>query len=156
MDRILKFGAAICLTASTFVSPVAAEETSDIIAYERQILADSCTTIEFMPGFIDVTDLNDDGVDDAIIDYQYLNCDGSNMAFCGTGGCTLRLYSGRGSGRFTEAADMLSQGLKLVRRSGKTYLAISVRGSECGKSGAKKCTITGRLKDGEFAVDSRK
>ena len=51
---------------------------------------------------------------------------------------------------------MLSQGLKLVRRGGKTYLAVSVHGSECRKSGANKCTITGRLKGGKFVVESKK
>ena len=134
----------------------AAEITNDILAYEREILAISCDKITFMPGSIEMTDLNDDGRNDAIVDYQYLDCDGSMNAFCGSGGCTLRLYSGLADGRFAATADLLSEGLKIRKVKGKTKLYISLDGGACGKSGASSCTLVGHLTDEALIVESQK
>lgn len=147
---------AVALFLVFAVPATAAEITTDILGYEREILADSCDQITFMPGFIDMVDMNDDGRADGIVDYQYLDCDGSMNAFCGSGGCTLRLYTGLADGRFAATADLLSEGLKLRQVKGKTKLYISLDGGACGKSGASSCTLIGHLTDKELVVESQK
>ncbi|WP_334147984.1 hypothetical protein [Hyphomicrobium sp.] len=139
-----------------FSASGASADITDILSHERTLLSGQCTEIEFYPGFIDVTDLNGDRWDDAIIDYQYLMCDGSFSAFCGTGGCTLRLYSGGPKGTFSEAAEFLSRGLKTKGRGKRMRLLISLHGSECGRPGAASCVLTGRLGRGTFIVDSKR
>ena len=133
-----------------------AAEVQDILQHERKVLAGQCTEIEFYPGFIEMMDLNGDGREDAIIDYQYLNCDGAMNAFCGTGGCTLRLYSGGRGGVFSEAGEFLSLGLKLQGSGKKRRIAISMHGSACNKAGSETCTVVGRLADGKFIIERKR
>lgn len=144
------------IAALIWSAGVQAAEVRDILQHERQILASQCAEIEFYPGFIEMMDLNGDGHEDAIIDYQYLHCDGATGTFCGTGGCTLRLYSGQRGGAFAEAGEFLSLGLKLQGSGRKRRIAISVHGSACGKPGAAQCTIVGRLTGSKFIVDRKK
>lgn len=148
--------AALVVAIGTLSCTVQAAEVEDILQHERKLLSGQCTVIEFYPGFIEITDLNGDGRDDAIVDYQYLQCDGSSNAFCGSGGCTLRVYSGGRSGRFAEAGEFLSYGLKLHGKGTKTRILISVHGSECGGAGASPCTIVGRLGQGKFVVEGKR
>ncbi|MDH4980716.1 hypothetical protein [Hyphomicrobium sp. D-2] len=148
--RAMLTAAALLLCGS-----VQAAEVKDILQHERQLLAGQCSEIEFYPGFIEMMDLNGDGREDAIIDYQYVHCDGATETFCGSGGCTLRLYSGSRNGAFAEAGEFLSYGLKLRGSGKKRRIAISVHGSACGKAGAASCTITGRLADGKFVIERK-
>lgn len=149
--------AAFAVPMSLLCSPaVSAAEVDDVLQHERRLLSGQCTQIEFYPGFIEMSDLNGDARDDAIVDYQYLHCDGSSSAFCGSGGCTLRIYSGGRDGRFAEAGEFLSYGLKVQGKGSKMRLAISVHGSECGKAGAAPCTIVGRLGQGKFIVERKR
>lgn len=133
-----------------------AGEVKDILQHERNVLSGQCQAIEFYPGFIEIMDLNGDGTEDAIVDYQYLSCDGSSLAFCGSGGCTLKLYGGKRGGLFDEAGEFLSYGLKIVGKGKAARIAISVHGSECGKDGAAPCTLTGRLRNGTFIVERKR
>ena len=150
---ILLVGVALGALACTYVQ---AAEVSDILQHERKLLSGQCTQIEFYPGFIEMMDLNGDGREDALIDYQYLQCDGSSDAFCGSGGCTMRMYSGERRGLFAEAGEFLSYGIKIQGRGRKMRIAISVHGTECGGSGASPCTIVGRLSQGKFIVERKR
>lgn len=132
-----------------------AADVADILQHERALLSGQCGEIEFQPGFIEMTDLNGDGLEDGIIDYQYVLCDGASTAFCGSGGCTLRLYSGGRNGLFAEAGEFLSYGLKVRGSGSKARISIAVHGSECGKAGAAPCTIVGRLGQKKFIVERK-
>lgn len=133
-----------------------AAETGNILEFERGKLRESCGTIEFMPGFIEMTDLNGDGIDDAIIDYSHLSCDGGSMAFCGSGGCTLRFYAGLPGERFAEAGEFLSHRIRLVGKGRNMQIAIEVGGGVCGRANAASCTLDAALKGTKIVVRGRR
>ncbi len=130
--------------------------TDILVAMRAELKSDCSGKLEFFPGTIEMTDLNDDRRDDAIIDYDYVMCDGAPIGFCGTGGCRMDLWIDIGKQRYVRSVNMLSQGLKIRKQNGRTVLAISVHGSECGKSGAAACTVTGQFRGRKFDVLSRR
>ncbi len=150
--RMLWLSGVLFLT--TLGSAISAE-TGNILAFERDRLKAACQQIDFMPGFIEMTDLNGDGIEDAIIDYGHLQCDGSNIAFCGSGGCTLRFYAGLGGERFAEAGEFLSFGIRTRGRGKNLRIAIRVGGGACGKANAASCTLDAALVRNKIVVRGR-
>jgi hypothetical protein len=140
----------------TLSSPSVAADTKDVLGEVRAELSADCKSVEFFPGTIEMMDLNDDARPDALIDYQYVVCDGAHNYFCGTAGCQMSIYAALPNGEFRKAATMYSQGLRLRKRSGRTVLEVKVHGTECGKSGASSCTLTARLDKTNLKVMSRK
>lgn len=51
--------------------------------------ASGAITVE--PGFVRQADVDGDGVNDLLIDYLGITCDGSR-GFCGTGGCSQEIW----------------------------------------------------------------
>jgi hypothetical protein len=149
----------LCLAGIMLLAATASglsAETGNILEFERGKLKDSCQQIEFMPGFIDMIDLNGDGLEDAIIDYSHLQCDGSNIAFCGTGGCTLRFYAGLRGDRYAEAGEFLSHGIRTSGRGKNLRIAIRVGGGDCGKANAASCTLDAALIGNKIVVRGRR
>ena len=147
---------AILILAAAPLAAASAAETANVLEFERKKLQSSCGQVEFMPGFIEMTDLNGDGIDDAIIDYQYLQCDGSSIAFCGSGGCTVRFYAGLPGGRHAEAGEFLSHGLRTSGRGRSMRIAIRDGGSECGRANAAACTLDAALVGQQIVVRGRR
>lgn len=133
-----------------------AAETNNILEFERKKLSDTCQDVVFMPGFIEMMDLNGDGIDDSIIDYDYLQCDGSNIQFCGSGGCTVRFYAGLPGNRYAEAGEFLSYGLRTIGRGRNMRLAIRVGGGDCGRANAASCTLDAALVGQRIVVRGRR
>lgn len=141
---------AVALLAACTVEAPAVDATT-IFAAIRANLKDSCKTVVFMPGSIEPEDSNDDGIQDASVDYSYVECDGSSVTFCGTAGCSVEIWAGSRSGRFTRVVELQTLGsLPALKRGGRTILRFKVHGSECGKAGAASCTLTARIDGTRF------
>lgn len=126
-------------------SPDPAWATMDtVLASERQSLADSCQTLEFLDGFARQVDVNGDAHPDVLVDYGRMKCDGFQSGFCGSAGCTQNLYVQREGGAYDKVAEFLAYDLRFDRPSQASFLAV-LHGGSCGRSGAETCYRRYRL-----------
>jgi hypothetical protein len=100
----------------------------------------TCGTFKGQPGFTrNDLDLNADGVNDWIVDYEHLECDGSSSTFCGSGGCTLQVLISNGRNawipRFED--NVREYSFKPVR--GRMILRLEQHGIACRKPGTETC-----------------
>lgn len=152
-QKSVGFGLAIAaLCAAAWASPAKAAETQDILAFERAKLRSTCQRIAFEPGFLRRVDLDGDGVADAIVDYGKLQCDGSSMMFCGSGGCTYRFYAGLPGGRFSEAGEVLARNVEQRSRNGRSQIIVTSGGSACGRANVANCVQAGTLTGGRLVL----
>lgn len=115
-----------------------------VLGMERAALAESCKQLEFLDGFAKEVDVNGDTLPDVLINYGLLKCDGTQMMFCGSAGCTQNLYVQRDGGRYDKVAEFLAYDLRFDRPSQASFLAV-LHGGSCGRSGAETCYRRYRL-----------
>lgn len=133
------------------MAPVHAASANDaILRMERQELSSYCQEIEFDDGFISEANVNGDDLPDILVSYGSLQCDGSYSAFCGSGGCTFRIYVQSPNGSYGFVGDLLAHGIVFDRPDEASFL-VSSHGSACGRVGAEACDLRFRL-EGERAV----
>lgn len=84
-------------------------------------------------------DISQDGVPDWHVDYER-----QGMAWCGTGGCTQKLFVSRPAGGHVLAFEEQTRELKL--RGGR--LDIEIHGTNCGLSGVNDCHRSFRWDEG--------
>ncbi len=115
-----------------------------VLGMERAALAESCQKLEFLGGFAKEVDVNGDALPDVLTDYGLLKCDGTQMMFCGSAGCTQNLYVQRDGGSYDKVAEFLAYDLRFDRPSQAAFLAV-LHGGSCGRSGAETCYRRYRL-----------
>lgn len=108
------------------------------IAQARQECA---SNVQLLPGFISEKDINGDGRNDYILEYEKFHC-GGGPTFCGSGGCTTQVFASRPDGTYVKALDDNVRGLRFTRVNGRPAMLIGVHGSACGRSGAEACNMT--------------
>jgi hypothetical protein len=96
------------------------------------------------PGFVRQADVDGDGVNDALIDWGGLACDG-RRDFCGTGGCTQEVWLGDRSGPYRMILSDLILRIDLPE-PGRIHLTLD--GGACGRSGAEICEQDYRVENG--------
>jgi hypothetical protein len=79
-------------------------------------------------------DISHDGVPDWHVDYEP-----QGMAWCGTGGCTHKLFVSRPGGGHVVAFDEQARQFALRRAPAGTLLEIEIHGTYCGLSGVNDC-----------------
>lgn len=93
-------------------------------------------------------DLNRDGINDWMLDYENAECDGSALPYCGSAGCTFQVFLSREPGKWEVAYDSPVRGHEYVAVSGKTVVRLDLHGSACGRNGVAECSrdmdFTGR------------
>lgn len=139
----------LVLLALTPLRPAFAHEA--ILAAERQELSSYCTEIGFGDGFLSEADINGDNLPDAVVDYGSLQCDGSQSAFCGSGGCTIRLYMQHADGTHALVGDLLAHAVVFDRPAEASFLVAS-HGSACGRVGAEACDLRFKLEGGRMIL----
>jgi hypothetical protein len=118
------------------------DPAGEAIAENEAFCAGGAATVE--PGLVRQADVDADGVNDVLIDWVGLTCDGSR-AFCGSGGCTHEIWLSDPAGPyrllfedFVERIDLPAPGQVRVLRDG----------AHCGRSGAEDCEQDYRVEDG--------
>jgi hypothetical protein len=115
------------------------DPAGEAIAENAAYCAGGATTVE--PGFLRQADVNGDGVNDVILSYLGLTCDGSR-AFCGTGGCTEEVWLGSATGPYTL---LLSDLIVSIEVTAPGQIRVVKDGGDCGLSGAESCTYDYRV-----------
>lgn len=122
------------------------DPAADAIAENEATCAGGATSVE--PGFLTQTDVDGDGVNDVLIDYLGLTCDGSR-AFCGTGGCSQEIWLGATDGPYRLLlADLIQQ----IEQTAPGRIRIHMEGGDCGLSGAESCIYDYRIEGGALRL----
>ena len=92
-------------------------------------------------------DINSDGVLDWRVNFR-----GVGYGFCGTGGCTNRLYVSRGDGSYGIVLDqqVLQMTIEAAQGAG-ALLTLGVHGTYCKGSGSIECLLAFRWNEAQFA-----
>ena len=136
-----------CLSLFAFAPLPALADLQSVLQRERTELAEMCgATMQFLEGFAREVNVDGNGAPDILVDYGQLSCDGTRMMFCGSAGCTQKIYLGRADGSHAMAAEFLAYELRFDRPSEGTFLAV-LHGGSCGRAGAetgfKRYALTG-------------
>lgn len=128
-----------CLSLVAFAPLTALADLQSVLQQERTDLAEMCgATMQFLEGFAREVNVDGDAAPDILVDYGQLSCDGTRMMFCGSAGCTQKIYLGRADGSHAMAAEFLAYELRFDRPSEGTFLAV-LHGGSCGRAGAETC-----------------
>lgn len=135
--RLARSFALVCLPA--FAPFPAAADLQTVLQQERAGLAESCPDgMEFLAGFAAPVNINGDATQDILVDYGQLSCNGTQMMFCGSAGCTQKIYLGRADGSHAMVGEFLAYELRFDRPTEGTFLAV-LHGGSCGRAGAETC-----------------
>lgn len=97
------------------------------------------------PGFVNLRDLNADGINDAIISYGAAGCGDGGPFYCGTGGCTQEIWLATPEGPFTPLFSGLVQ---TITPAGPGLIDFGFHGGACGLAGAERCDAHMRIENG--------
>lgn len=142
-------GAVLAMTASGAMA-----QHDDVLALEREALGTYCETIAFRPGFLRAVDVNADGSGDLLVDYGALDCDGLASMFCGSGGCTQRVYLGRDDGGVELVGEFLAYEIVFDHPDSASFV-VGIHHSGCDQDGIGTCYVRYDYADGVVNERSR-
>lgn len=135
---VILLSLALSLGAATARTEIDAD-IGAVLERERAELAQTCgPLLEFLDGFATSVDVDGNALPDILVDYGRLSCDGSRMMFCGSAGCTQKIYLGRSGGAPEMVGEFLAYELRFDRPSQGSFLAV-LHGGSCGRAGAETC-----------------
>lgn len=131
--------AALALLAA---APAAAQPAA-VAAHTRQSMQacrEAGGTPSPKPGYQVTEDLNADGIEDYILDFQHLECANAWSFFCGSAGCPLAVFLSSPSGHQGVMGDHV-QGWRLIPGT-PPVIEVSLHGAMCrrGGIGIEGCT----------------
>jgi hypothetical protein len=94
------------------------------------------------PGFITQRDVNGDGVDDYILDYDKFVCGTHQSYFCGTAGCLTQIFASLPGGAFVKVLDENVREVRFTRIKGRPAIQVALHGGKCGRTDAEPCGVT--------------
>jgi hypothetical protein len=94
------------------------------------------------PGFITQKDVNGDGVDDYILDYDKFVCGTHQSYFCGTAGCLTQIFASLPGGIFIKVLDENVREVRFTRIRGRPAILVALHGGKCGRTDAEPCGVT--------------
>lgn len=140
--------AEVPLPADTIADDVAPRLSDDpageAIADNAEWCGDGVAGVD--PEFLRRADVDGDGVNDAILDYMGLTCDGAR-AFCGTGGCSQEVWLGDPSGPYRLLVGGLIEAILLPAPG---LVTLRLDGGACGRAGAEHCERSYRVEGGQL------
>ena len=81
-------------------------------------------------------DINGDGVNDFILNYEHAECGASSTSFCGTGGCTFQVFASLPDGGYVKVMGDNAYDVRFERLRGRPAMIQLLHGIDCGRSGA--------------------
>lgn len=124
------------------VTEVSQDPAADAIAENEAFCAGGATSVE--PGFVKLADVDGDGLNDLLIDYMGLVCDGMR-GYCGTGGCSQEIWLADRRGPYRL---LLADQIILIELPAPGRLRLTRDGGWCGLSGAEICVEDYAVEDG--------
>lgn len=125
-----------------------------LLEAERLELAKDCKPLQFNGNFVSTHNVNGDGLDDVVLDYGGIVCNGTTTMFCGSGGCSMMIYLQGSNGSYTKLAEMLTYGFTFDRpESPKPSFVASFHGGACNRSGADTCNIRYTIRNGKLVSE---
>jgi hypothetical protein len=132
-------GAGLRVTASKAKKPLPPEVQSDI----TEAIKSCGQKVKFTNGFVTRLDINGDGIDDFTLDYGHFLCgESSTSDYCGTGGCTTRVFVSRSDGKFAKVLDDIVRAITFTKKHGRPAMMLALHGSACGRAGYEPCSVT--------------
>ncbi|MGH7060107.1 MAG: hypothetical protein ACREFH_06970 [Stellaceae bacterium] len=132
------------LTLATYTTPLraAAPLPPEVQSAINENVKSCDTKVVFEKGFVTRRDINGDGIDDFILDYENFGCGGNHTFFCGSAGCVTQVFASLSGGKFTKVLDDNVRGIKFEKVHGRPAMLLDLHGSACGKAGAEPCRKT--------------
>jgi hypothetical protein len=93
-------------------------------------------------GFVSQRDVNGDGTPDFILDYGAFQCGDRAAFYCGSGGCTTKVFVSTGRNGYAKVFDEIVRGMQFRTVNGRPAMMLNLHGSACGKVGAEPCGKT--------------
>jgi hypothetical protein len=87
-------------------------------------------------GFITRRDINGDGVNDFILNYEHAGCGDMSSFFCGTGGCTFQVFASF-DGDYVKVMDQNAHSVRFEPVARRPAMIQFLHGVHCGRSGAE-------------------
>ena len=92
--------------------------------------------VKFEKGFLTRRDINGDGVEDLILDYNNFICGENSYADCGNAGCLMVVFASLPDGTFVNVLSERVQGIEFKTVRGRPAMLLGYHGTACGRSGA--------------------
>jgi len=129
------------------------ESIEAILASVRAEYAQNCKTVEFGEGFAEPVKIDSDRLDDLLVDYHELLCDGSTQTFCGAAGCDMILYIQNEDRTYRELTAFFGYGVDFDQPHAQPpSFVVALHGNECGRSGVEPCSIRYKI-EGDGVVE---
>ena len=146
--------AVLFLAAS--VLPAAAQDAASLDALvdaEKLMLKNDCKSLELGRDFVRRVDIDGNRAEDVLLDFEEIDCDGSNRKFCGDKGCLKAIFLQKADGSFTGIGRMGAFDITFDRPNGMwpSFFAV-LPGSECGKPAADPCAVRYELRNGQLRM----
>lgn len=138
-QRIALFGLVAAWAGPSLAQGLPPAVEADIKALKAECSPDKP---KLEPGFIESRDINADGVKDHILDYGRFKCGDSMSLYCGSAGCTTKVFASLPGGQYTVVLNQNVQALSFKTIKGKPAMLLGLHGSACGKVGAEPCDKT--------------
>jgi hypothetical protein len=149
MLRLCAIGCAILLSTQAM-----AAEYPERIRSALERLQKVCVGIGGKPGSLDSAvvsrDVNGDGQPDFVIDLGNVPCEGRPDAYCVNGFCALEVYTWRAENDWKPLLVATVSDWRTDRVGNRPALILTQRGSFCGNSKQKYCTVTYTFADGKM------
>lgn len=130
--------------AAAWAAPGLAQGLPPAIEADIKTLKADCSPDKpkLEPGYLESKDINADGVTDYILDYGRFKCGDSMSLYCGSAGCTTKVYASLPGGGYAVVLDENVQALSFKTVKGKPAMVLGLHGSACNKVGAAACGAT--------------
>ena len=97
----------------------------------------------FAPDTVRKVDLTGDGRDDYIVDFRDTKCDGSEAAYCGSGGCVMDILVTLPNGNVRRVFDGYVRNYEIgpmpMKRGTARTIRFELHGGYCGGHGSPSC-----------------
>jgi hypothetical protein len=136
---ILRSTIAASAIAATLITPAsAADQVIPQVKTAIQESREDCGQAFILKrGFLTRRDVNGDGIDDFILNYEYALCGGSEAHFCGTGGCLMQIFASLENKDYVEVMNENAFAVHFKRLRNRPAMIQYQHGTYCGRPGAE-------------------
>ncbi|WP_377298607.1 hypothetical protein [Rhizobium sp. SGZ-381] len=129
---------------------------SDPEIYEKDHFRKICASPTFADDFITRTDINNDGIIDAIVNHGAVTCNGEKGVGCDADGCPYNFYLQVKEGGYFMMSTAKIFGYDFVKRFGNMVFVFRMHPKFCDRTDTAPCEMTVRVRGAKMVTISRK